>query len=239
MNRVALYCLALLFAVPAHAQSLLDKAPIDVALGTAVNVTRIGNALAVSGKAELAMKQANRTFEALLPAASSRLPCGGGNKVKVVTLSNVSLGQTNWGAGSSSLPISVDAHVELCNALLSDLYMRVTVPIAVAGQGKPGSQTQYVTVGEPTIAPMGFVSASVDHFAHARIVDVTKRKIDPLVAQMNAAIGRFVKRAGVLAGTRATIESIALESDGSALSVRVAFSGQVSTKTASGWLGGI
>lgn len=228
-----------MFAVPAHAQSLLDKAPIDVAVGTAVNVTRIGNALAVSGKAELAMKQASRTFEALLPATSKQLPCRGGNLVKSVTLSNVSFGQTNWGAASSSLPISVDAHVELCNALLRDLYMRVTVPIAVAGPGKPGSQSQYVTVGEPAIVPVGFVSASVDHLAHARIVDMTKRKLDPLVAQMNAAIGRFVKRADVLAGTRATIESIALESDGSALSVRVAFSGQVSTKTASGWLGGI
>jgi hypothetical protein len=239
MDRFVLSCLALLFTVPAHAQSLLDKAPIDVAVGTAVSVTRIGNALAVSGKAELAMKQANRTFEALLPAASSQLPCRGGNKVKAVTLSNLSLGQTNWGAGISSLPISVDAHVELCSALLNNLYMRVTVPIVVAGQGKPGSQSQYVTAGEPVIAPTGFVSAGVDHFAHDRIVDMTKRKIDPLVAQMNAAIGRFVKRAGVLAGTRATIESIALESDGSALSVRVAFSGQVSTKTASGWLGGI
>lgn len=227
-----------MFAVPAHAQSLLGKAPIDVAVGTAVSVTRIGNALAVSGKAELAMMQANRTIEALLPAASSQLPCRGGNLVKAVTLSNVSLGQTNWGAASSSLPISVDAHAEPCNILLPHLYMRVTVPIAV-GSGKPGSQSQYVTAGEPELAPIGFASASVDHFAHARIVDITKRKIDPLVVQMNAAIGRFVKRAGVLAGTRATIESITLQSDGSALSVRVAFSGQVSTRTASGWLGGI
>lgn len=225
--------------MPAHAQSLLDKAPIDVAVGTAVSVTRIGNALAVSGKAELAMKQANRTFEALLPAASSQLPCRGGNLVKAVTLSNLSLGQTNWGAGSSSLPISVDAHAEPCNVLLPLLHMRVTVPISVAGSSKPGSQSQYVIAGEPEISPIGFASASVDHFAHARIVNMTKRKIDPLVAQMNAAIARFVKHAGVLAGTRATIESIALESDGSALSVRVAFSGQVSTKTAGGWLGGI
>ena len=75
MGRVVVFGLALLlFAVPAHAQSLLDKAPIDVAVGTAVSVTRLGNALAVSGKAELAMKQANRASSrrcCLRPAASS------------------------------------------------------------------------------------------------------------------------------------------------------------------------
>jgi|tagenome__1003787_1003787.scaffolds.fasta_scaffold20933031_2 hypothetical protein len=235
MNRAAVLCLALVFAVPAHAQSLLDKAPVDVAVGTAVSVTRIGNALAISGKAELVIKQANRTFEALMPAASSQFPCRGGNWIKTVTLSNVSLGQTGWGAADSPIPISVDADAEPCNALLPHLSMRVTVAIAVTGPGK----SPYVTAGVPAISPIGFASASVDRFAHARIVDITKKKIDPLVAQINAAIGRFVQRAGMPAGTRATIESIALESDGSALNVRVAFSGQVSTKTASGWLGGI
>ena len=169
-----------------------------------------------------------------MPAASSQLHPDGSNLVKSVKLSNLALGQTNWGAGSSSLPISVDAHAEPCNRLLPHLHMRVTVPISVVGAGKPGSKSQYVIAGEPMIAPIGFASVGVDHFAHARIVNMTKRKIDPLVAQMNAAIGRFVKRAGVLAGTRVTIESIALESDGSAFSVRVAFSGRVPPRPPAG-----
>ncbi len=45
MRKVAPVHLALLFAAPGHAQSLPDRAPIDVSASTAVKVTRTGKAV--------------------------------------------------------------------------------------------------------------------------------------------------------------------------------------------------
>lgn len=238
MRKAALTFFCLLLVSPAGAQSLLGGAPVDVSIGAVANITRIDDAFAISGKAELAMKQAPRTFEALLSAANRKFSCGRNGWVRSAKFSNISIEPTGWTLANAALPVSVDVHAELCG-LLPAMDVRVTVPIQVAAPGKSGLQAPFLLAGGPSVVAIGFVSAGVDRVVHQRLVAIARREVDPLVAQLNAAISRVVARAKAFAGSRAAVEAVSIKSDGSTLNVNVSFLGQVSTKTVSGWLGGI
>ena len=240
MKIAVLMCCVVSLAAPVRAQSLLDKTPVDIAAGTVVSISRLGNAFIVTGKADLAVKGAPQTFEALLPLANPKLACSGGNWVKTVALSNVAVGFGN-GIGSQGLPVSVDAHVTLCGVLLPAVDMRVTVPISPVPQNKLKPSGQYFVACDPDVTPIGFVTTSLEAFPSVRsgVVALIKKKITPVVAQLNAAVNRLVMRAASAGGGRAAVEAVTIDSDGSTLNLHVTFSGQVPTSKVSGWLGGI
>jgi hypothetical protein len=63
---------------------------------------------------------------------------------------------------------------------------------------------------------------------------ITKYVVTPL----NSAIVRLAAKAATEGG-RATIDTIAIDTNGDALNVHITFSGQLPTKTVSGWFGGL
>lgn len=246
MKRIAQFFLLLLAAFPVASpvwgQNALDGVPFDLTAAAAMRVTKAGNQFVVSGTAEASLRGVTGTFEALLPLANRKLVCSKQNREASATLSNVSISSGGSALQSGTILVSVDAHVKACAGFLES-DVRIVVPVTIASVGTAKRQSVYLTAGPPDVVPIGFLAASLDALApkiRARVSSVIGSQVNSRLKVLNAAISRFVDRARAAAGAgQAGIATVALDGSDGALSVRVTFSGQVSTTTVSGWFGGI